>query len=157
MRFMLSKLLAGCNFKISLSIFNYSKFIANLSKFMVITLLIVFPKFHFFMHTKTNSPNIILLSERYLDLPVALHQISLSMECYNLICPDNSLNVNRGGLCIYHRETLPIRFLTLSHWKECLTYELKLFIKKFWYQTCIGLQVTQLISLILSCLTLADI
>lgn len=98
-----------CQFLITL---NLQRIYLNL---WCITLLIVFPKFHFFMHTKTNSPNIILLSERYLDLPVALHQISLSMECYNLICPDNSLNVNRGGLCIYHRETLPIRFLTLSH------------------------------------------
>ena len=60
----------------------------------------------------------ICLSETYLDsiIPDSL----LEIDEYNLVCAEHPNNIKRGGVCIYHKESLPVRVLSLSYFKEGL-------------------------------------
>ena len=60
----------------------------------------------------------ICLSETYLDssTPDSL----LEIDGYNLIRADHPDNIKRGGVCIYYKESLPVRVLSLPYLKEAL-------------------------------------
>ena len=46
------------------------------------------------------------------------------MEGYKLVRADHSDNVKRGGVCIYHKESLPVRVINLPYLQEALLLEL---------------------------------
>ena len=65
---------------------------------------------------------IICLSETYLDstIPESL----LEIDGYNLVRPDHPNNVKRGGVCVYYKELLPVRDISLPYFKEALFLEM---------------------------------
>ena len=60
----------------------------------------------------------ICLSETYLDssTPDRL----LEIDGYILVCADHPNNIKRGGVCIYYKESLPVRIISLPYLKEAL-------------------------------------
>ena len=46
------------------------------------------------------------------------------MEGYKLVRADHSDNVKRGGVCIYYKESLPVRVINLPYLQEALLLEL---------------------------------
>ena len=64
----------------------------------------------------------ICLSETYLDstIPDSL----LETDGYNLVCADHPNNIKRGGVCIYFKESLPVRVISLPYFKEALLLEI---------------------------------
>ena len=64
----------------------------------------------------------VCLSETYLDstTPNSL----LEIDGYNLIRADHPNNTKRGGVCIYYKESLPVRVISLPYLKEALVLEL---------------------------------
>ena len=70
--------------------------------------------------------DIICLSETYLDSSVLSENPSLSLDGYTLVRADDPGNVKRGGVCVYHKNILPICFLNISLLQECLVFEFTL-------------------------------
>ena len=42
----------------------------------------------------------------------------------NLVCADHLDNIKRGGVCIYYKESVPVRIKTLPYFKETLFLEM---------------------------------
>ena len=60
----------------------------------------------------------IYLSDTYLDssTPDSL----LEIDGYILVRADHPNNIKRGGVCIYYKESLPVRVISLPYLKEAL-------------------------------------
>ena len=73
-------------------------------------------------YTSMYKHDFICLSETYLDssTPDSL----LEIDGYNLIHADHPDNIKRGGVCIYYKESLPVRVLDLTYLKEALLLEM---------------------------------
>ena len=73
-------------------------------------------------YTSMYKHDFICLSETYLDssTPDSL----LEIDGYNLIHADHPGNVKRGGVCIYYKESLPVRVLSSPYLKETLLLEM---------------------------------
>ena len=74
--------------------------------------------------------DVICLSETYLDNSVLSDERDLNFPGYKLVRADYPGNVKRGGVCIYFKESLSIRFLVvpsnLDEWLLCeLSYKNK--------------------------------
>ena len=67
--------------------------------------------------------DVICICETYLDSSVQSHDKDISINGYNLICADHPSNNERGGLCIYHRESLAVQLVKIDYLNECLLYE----------------------------------
>ena len=50
--------------------------------------------------------------------------VSLELEGYKLVRADHPNNVNWGGVCIYYKESLPVRVINLPYLQEALLLEL---------------------------------
>ena len=66
----------------------------------------------------------ICLSETYLDSSIPSDHVSLELEGYKLVRADHPNNVKRGGVCIYYKESLPVRVINLPYLQEALLLEL---------------------------------
>ena len=64
----------------------------------------------------------ICLSETYLDCLIPDNLIDI--EGYKLIRADHPDNSKRGGVCIYYKESLPVRVISLPYFKEALLLEM---------------------------------
>ena len=64
----------------------------------------------------------ICLSETYLDSTIP--NILLEIDGDNLVHADHPNNIKRGGVCIYYRESLPVRVISLPYFKEALLLEM---------------------------------
>ena len=62
------------------------------------------------------------LSETYLDSSIPSNIIDT--EGYKSVCSDHPDNVKRGGVCIYYKESLPVRVINLPFFKEALHLEI---------------------------------
>ena len=62
------------------------------------------------------------LSETYLDTSIPDNLINI--EGYQLIHADHPNNVKSGGVCIYYKESLPVRVINLPYFKEALLLEM---------------------------------
>ena len=73
-------------------------------------------------YTSMYKHDFICLSETYLDssTPDSL----LEIDGYNLIRADHPDNIKRGGVCIYYKESLPVRVLSSPYLKEALLLEM---------------------------------
>ena len=58
------------------------------------------------MHTY----DFICLSETWLDSKTSIDSNDLSLKGYNLNRVDNPVNVKKGGVCVYDKETLAVQF-----------------------------------------------
>ena len=64
----------------------------------------------------------ICLSQTYLDS--ATTKNLLQIEGYNIVRADHLNNVKRGGVCIYYKESLPVRGINLPYFNEALLLEI---------------------------------
>ena len=67
-----------------------------------------------------NRFDIICLSETYLDNSYHTDDDQLTFTGYNLIRADNPNNIKRGGVCIYHRDSLPVKVINMNILNEYL-------------------------------------
>ena len=63
-----------------------------------------------------------------------LNDNSLQIEGYNLVRADHTNEAKRVGVCIYHRESLPVRVINIPYLKEAVFLELAPNNKKYLYQ-----------------------
>ena len=66
--------------------------------------------------------NFICLSGTYLDSSVS--DSLLKIDEYNLVRADHPNDTKRGGVCIYYKESLPVRDTNLSYFEEALLLDL---------------------------------
>ena len=64
----------------------------------------------------------ICLSQTYLDS--ATTKNLLQIEGYNIVRADHLNNVKRDGVCIYYKESLPVRGINLPYFNEALLLEM---------------------------------
>ena len=64
----------------------------------------------------------ICLSETYLDTTTPDELIEI--KGYKPVPADHPDNIRRGGVCIYYKESLPVRDINLSYFKEALLLEM---------------------------------
>ena len=72
-------------------------------------------------YISTYKYDFICLSETYLDSSISDNLIDI--EGYKLIRADHPDDIKRGGVCIYYKESLPVRAISLSSFKEALLLE----------------------------------
>ena len=70
--------------------------------------------------------DVICLSETYLDSTVASDDESLEITGYNLVRSEHPANNKRGGVCLYYKTCLPLRFLDIQYLNEYINFELKI-------------------------------
>ena len=75
-------------------------------------------------HIAIYKYNFICLSETFLDSSIPSDHVSLELEGYKLVRADHPNNVKRGGVCIYYKESLPVRVINLPYLQEALLLEL---------------------------------
>ena len=73
-------------------------------------------------YVSTYKYDLICLSETYLDSSIPDDMIE--KEEYNLVCADHPNNIKRGGVCIYYKESLPVRIISLPFLNEALLLEM---------------------------------
>ena len=64
------------------------------------------------------------MSETYLDSSIPSDHVSLELEGYKLVRADYPKNVKRNGVCIYDKESLPVRVVNLPYLQKILLLEL---------------------------------
>ena len=74
------------------------------------------------LHSLKRISQLVCLSETYLDSSIPDNLIEI--EEYNLVRGDHPDNIERGGVCIYYKESLPVRIINLSYFKEALLLEM---------------------------------
>ena len=63
------------------------------------------------------------MPESYLDSTISSDDSSLSVDRYNLTRADHPKDIKQGGICIYYRETLPVKTIQIDYLPECLICE----------------------------------
>ena len=64
------------------------------------------------------------LSQTYLDSPIPSDHVSLELDGYKLVRADHPNNVKRSGVCVYYKESLPVRLINVPYLQEALPLEL---------------------------------
>ena len=72
----------------------------------------------------------ICLSETYLDSSIPSDDNNLEIPGYDLIRADHPSNSKREGVCVFYRNSLPLKILDIFYLQECNVFELKI-AKKF--------------------------
>ena len=72
--------------------------------------------------------DIICLSETLLNSETLSNDENLSGPVYNPIRADHLSNTKRGGVCIYFKESLPLRLCNVSYLNECICFEIEIMI-----------------------------
>ena len=62
------------------------------------------------------------MSETYLGSSTANNLIDI--EGYNLVCADHLDDTKRGSVCIYYKESLPVKIINLPYFKGALLLEM---------------------------------
>ena len=68
--------------------------------------------------------NFLCLSETYLDSSIPSDHVSLDLEGHKLVCTDHPNNIKQGGVCIYYKESPPVKVINLPVLQEVLLLEL---------------------------------
>ena len=74
------------------------------------------------VYISTYKHDFIYLLETYLYSSTRSNIIDI--EGYKLVCSDHPDNIKRGGVCIYYKESLPVRVINLPFFKEALLLEM---------------------------------
>ena len=73
-------------------------------------------------HVSTYKCDFICLSETFLDSSTPDNLVDI--QRYNLVHADELDNTKRGVVCIYYKESLPVRVINLPYFKEALLLEM---------------------------------
>ena len=102
--------------KTSLSICHWNLNSISTHNYAKLSLLRAYLAFHKF--------NIIYLSETYLNSSNSPDDETLEISGYNLVRSDHPLNSKRGGVCIYYKNYLPLRIISVNYLSECINFEI---------------------------------
>ena len=67
--------------------------------------------------------DIICISETFLDSSISNNDLESLLDGYKIIRSDHPMNLKRGGVCIFFKETLPLNILNITQLNECLVVE----------------------------------
>ena len=73
-------------------------------------------------YTSIYKHDFICLSETYLDSSIP--DSFLEIDRYDLVRSDHPNDIKRGGVCIYYKESLPVRAINIPYLKEALLLEM---------------------------------
>ena len=93
--------------KASLSIYHWNLNSISAHNYAKLSLLRAYLAFHKF--------EIICLSETYLNSSNSPDDETLEMCGYNLVLSDHPRNSERGGVCIYYKNYLPLRVISVNY------------------------------------------
>ena len=68
--------------------------------------------------------DIICPSEKYLNSCTPSDDDTLQISGYNLVRSDHPFNSKRGGVCIYYKNFLPLRIISVNYLPECINFEI---------------------------------
>ena len=102
--------------KASLSICHWNLNRISAHNYAKLSLLRTYLLFHKF--------EIICRSETYLNSGNSPDDETLEISGYNLERSDYLLNSKRGGVCIYHKNYLPLRIISVNYLSECINFEI---------------------------------
>ena len=68
----------------------------------------------------TKKFDFVCLSEPYLNSTISSVDKNLCLDDYKLTRADHPRNIKQGGVCIYYKETLPVKLIQLNYLPECL-------------------------------------
>ena len=71
-----------------------------------------------------HKTDIVCLSETYHDSPFLVNDENLVIQGYNLVRCDHPTNGKRGGVCIYYRDSLPLKIIDIQYLQECINFHL---------------------------------
>ena len=74
----------------------------------------------------THKLDVICLSETYLDSSISNDDDNLEIPGYDLFRADHPSNTKRGGVCIYYRNSLPLKILNIQYLHECINFEIRI-------------------------------
>ena len=64
------------------------------------------------------------MSETYLDSSFLVNDENLVIQCYNLVKCDHLTNSKCGGVCIYYKDSLPLKITDIQYLQECINFHL---------------------------------
>ena len=99
----------------SLSICHWNLSSISAHNYIKLSLLRAYLVFHKF--------DIIFISEAYLNSSTPSDDDTLNISGYNLVRADHAFNRKRGGVCIYYKNCLPLRIISVNHLSECINLE----------------------------------
>ena len=70
--------------------------------------------------------DIVCLSETYLESSLPLHDVNLKIQGYKSVRSDHPSQHKRGGVCIYFRNSLPLKILNIHCLQESISLPLKI-------------------------------
>ena len=70
--------------------------------------------------------DIICISGSYLNSENFSSDDNFNITGYNMICADHPSGNRRGEVCIYYKESLPIKMLNINYLQECICFDLKI-------------------------------
>ena len=82
-------------------------------------------------HITIDINDVICLSEAYLGSSIPSDDNDLEMPGYDLIRADHPSNSRRRGVCVFYRNSLPLKILDIFYLLECIVFELNTG-NKFW-------------------------
>ena len=68
----------------------------------------------------------ICISKIYLDTSITSEDGNLEILGCILMQPDHPSSSKRGGVCIYYKSALPLRFLNIYYLQESVSFKLKI-------------------------------
>ena len=102
--------------KVSLSICHLNLNSISAHNYVKLSLLRAYLALHKF--------DIIYFSETYLNSSNSPDDETLQISGYNLACSDHLINSKRGGLCIYYKNYLPLRIISVNYLSEFINFEI---------------------------------
>ena len=73
----------------------------------------------------THKLDVICLSETYVCSSISNNDGNLKILGYDLYRADHPSNTKRGGVCIYYRNSLPLKILGIQYLHECTNFEIR--------------------------------
>ena len=70
--------------------------------------------------------DVVYLSETYLDSSYLSDNDNFYLPGYNLVRADHPSNTKKGGVCIYFKNSLPLKVLDIQLLQECINFEIKI-------------------------------
>ena len=75
-------------------------------------------------YAKLSRNSVSCISETYLSSSNSPDDETLETSGYNLVRSDHPLNSKRGGVCIYYKNYLPLRIISVNYLSECINFEI---------------------------------
>ena len=70
--------------------------------------------------------DVVCLSETYLDSSNLSDDDNFNLPGYNVVRADHPSNTKKGGVCIYFKNSLPLKVLDIQLLQECINFEIKI-------------------------------